>query len=93
MYSIYTQEILVHSFIPQSGEGCPSERTSTLTGTRECEVFGNSVLHYGWRVGCVARAAGDEARDGCRACILEGSVLSPGAWAFRGRGGRVIGGF
>lgn len=40
----------------------------------------------------MARAAGDEARDGCRACILEGSCLSPGAWAFRGRGGTVIGG-
>ena len=55
-----------------------------LTDAGTCEVFGNSVVHSGWRAGC-------EAGEVCRDHTLEGSLLSPGAWAFKGRG--VIGGF
>ena len=47
--------ICVHSFIPQSEEWCPRGRTSMLTDAGTCEVFGNSVVHSGWRAGCEAR--------------------------------------
>ena len=55
--------ICVHSFIPQSEEWCPRGRTSMLTDAGTCEVFGNSVVHSGWRAGC---EAGGEAGEVCR---------------------------
>lgn len=34
---------LFHSFVPQSGKGCPSRGTSKLTNTRVCGVLGNLI--------------------------------------------------
>ena len=64
-----------------------------LTDAGTCEVFGNPVVHSGWRAGCEAGAAGGEGGEVCRDHTFEGSLLSPGAWAFRRRGRGVIGGF